>query len=125
MAAKASKSGTVGFIGGMDVPLIHKFECGYAQGVKAVKPDAKVLINYTGTTPAAWNDPVKGGELAKAQIGAGRGRDLCGGRRHRHRRAAGGGGCGHPVDRRRQQPEPPASGQGADLDGQARGQFRL
>ena len=71
MAAKASKTGTVGFIGGMDVPLIHKFECGYAQGVKATNPEAKVLINYTGTTPAAWNDPVKGGELVKAQISQG------------------------------------------------------
>ena len=71
MAGMASQSGTVGFIGGMDIPLIHKFECGYAQGFKAVKPDGKVLINYTGTTPAAWNDPVKGGELAKAQISQG------------------------------------------------------
>lgn len=71
MAGMASKSGTVGFIGGMDIPLIHKFECGYAQGFKAAKPDGKVLINYTGTTPAAWNDPVKGGELAKAQISQG------------------------------------------------------
>lgn len=67
MAAMASKTDTVGFIGGMDVPLIHKFECGYAQGFKSVKPEGKVLVNYTGTTPAAWNDPVKGGELAKAQ----------------------------------------------------------
>ncbi|GLK62651.1 BMP family ABC transporter substrate-binding protein [Paracoccus kondratievae] len=67
-AAKASKSGTVGFIGGMDIPLIHKFECGYAQGFKAARPDGKVIINYTGTTPAAWNDPVKGGELLKAQV---------------------------------------------------------
>ena len=67
MAAMTSKTDTVGFIGGMDIPLIHKFECGYAQGFKSVKPDGKVLINYTGTTPAAWNDPVKGGELAKAQ----------------------------------------------------------
>lgn len=67
LAATASKTGTVGFIGGMDVPLIHKFECGYAQGVKATNPNAKVIINYTGTTPAAWNDPVKGGELVKAQ----------------------------------------------------------
>ena len=67
MAAMASKTGTVGFIGGMDIPLIHKFECGYSQGFKAARPDGKVLINYTGTTPAAWNDPVKGGELAKAQ----------------------------------------------------------
>ncbi|WP_134678374.1 BMP family lipoprotein [Paracoccus ravus] len=71
MAAKASKSGTVGFIGGMDIPLIHKFECGYAQGVKATNPEAKLIINYTGTTPAAWNDPVKGGELVKAQISQG------------------------------------------------------
>ncbi|MCS5601704.1 MAG: BMP family ABC transporter substrate-binding protein [Paracoccus sp.] len=71
MAGMTSKSDIVGFIGGMDIPLIHKFECGYAQGFKAVKPDGKVLINYTGTTPAAWNDPVKGGELAKAQISQG------------------------------------------------------
>ena len=67
MAALASKTGTVGFIGGMDVPLIRKFGCGYAQGVLAVNPDAKVVLNMTGTTPAAWNDPVKGAELAKAQ----------------------------------------------------------
>ena len=71
MAAHASKTGTVGFIGGMDVPLIHKFECGYRQGFAAAKPDGRVLINYTGTTPAAWNDPVKGGELTKAQKGQG------------------------------------------------------
>ena len=67
MAAMASKSGTVGFVGGMDIPLIHKFACGYAQGVKAVNADAKIIENMTGTTPAAWNDPVKGAELAKAQ----------------------------------------------------------
>jgi basic membrane protein A len=51
----------------MDIPLIRRFGCGYAQGVKAVNPDATVILNMTGTTPAAWNDPVKGGELAKAQ----------------------------------------------------------
>ncbi|KAB2886688.1 MAG: BMP family ABC transporter substrate-binding protein [Albidovulum sp.] len=67
MAALASKTGTVGFIGGMDIPLIRKFGCGYAEGVKAVNPDATVVMNMTGTTPAAWNDPVKGAELAKAQ----------------------------------------------------------
>jgi len=67
MAAMASKTGTVGFIGGMDIPLIRKFGCGYAQGVLAAKADAKVVLNMTGTTPAAWNDPVKGAELAKAQ----------------------------------------------------------
>ncbi len=71
MAAMASKTGTVGFIGGMDIPLIHKFGCGYAQGVMATNPKAKVITNFTGTTPAAWNDPVKGGELAKAQKGQG------------------------------------------------------
>ena len=67
MAAMASKSGTVGFVGGMDIPLIRRFACGYAQGVKAVNPDATIIANMTGTTPAAWNDPVKGAELAKAQ----------------------------------------------------------
>ncbi len=71
MAAMASKTGTVGFIGGMDIPLIRKFACGYVQGAKAVNPDAKVIQNMTGTTPAAWNDPVKGSELTKAQISQG------------------------------------------------------
>ena len=71
MAAMASKTGTVGFVGGMDVPLIRHFGCGYAQGVKAVNPDATIVANMTGTTPAAWNDPVKGSELTKAQINQG------------------------------------------------------
>ena len=67
MAAMASKTGTVSFIGGMDIPLIRNFACGYAQGAKAVKPDVTFISSMTGTTPAAWNDPVKGAELAKAQ----------------------------------------------------------
>ena len=71
MAAMSSESGTVGFVGGMDIPLIRRFACGYAQGVKAVNPDAVVIANMTGTTPAAWNDPVKGGELTRAQISQG------------------------------------------------------
>ncbi|NNK77474.1 MAG: BMP family ABC transporter substrate-binding protein [Litoreibacter sp.] len=71
MAAMASKSGTVGFVGGMDIPLIRHFGCGYAQGVKAVNPDATIVANMTGTTPSAWNDPVKGGELTRAQISQG------------------------------------------------------
>ena len=71
MAGLKSESGTVGFIGGMDIPLIRKFGCGYAQGVKAANPDATVVVNFTGSTPAAWNDPVKGGELTKAQISQG------------------------------------------------------
>jgi basic membrane protein A len=71
MAAMASETDTVGFIGGMDIPLIRKFACGYAQGVMAVNPGATVIANMTGTTPAAWNDPVKGSELTKAQISQG------------------------------------------------------
>ena len=71
LAAMASESGTIGFIGGMDVPLIRHFACGYAQGAKAVNPDITVIANMTGTTPAAWNDPVKGGELTKSQISQG------------------------------------------------------
>ncbi len=71
MAAMASKTGTIGYIGGMDVPLIRHFGCGYAQGAKAVNPDIKIVANMTGTTPTAWNDPVKGSELTKAQISQG------------------------------------------------------
>ena len=71
MAAMASKSGKVGFVGGMDIPLIHKFACGYAQGVKAAKADAAVFQNMTGDTGAAWNDPVKGGEITKGQMAKG------------------------------------------------------
>ncbi|MBL3568694.1 BMP family ABC transporter substrate-binding protein [Rhodovulum sp. BSW8] len=71
MAAMASKSNTVGFVGGMDIPLIRKFACGYAQGAKAVDPETTVLQNMTGTTAEAWADPVKGSELARAQIGQG------------------------------------------------------
>jgi basic membrane protein A and related proteins len=71
LAVMASKSGKVGFIGGMDIPLIRKFACGYAQGVKAGKKDADIFQNMTGSTPAAWNDPVKGTELAKSQIDRG------------------------------------------------------
>ena len=68
LAALASAGGKVGFIGGMDIPLIRKFGCGYVQGVKAVDPNMEVFSNMTGSTPAAWNDPVRGGELAKSQI---------------------------------------------------------
>jgi basic membrane protein A and related proteins len=71
LAAQASKNGKVGFVGGMDIPLIRKFACGYVQGVKYAKKDAEVFQNMTGTTGAAWADPVKGGELAKGQIDRG------------------------------------------------------
>ncbi|WP_442855238.1 BMP family lipoprotein [Bosea sp. PAMC 26642] len=71
LAGLASKANKVGFVGGMDIPLIRKFACGYVQGVKAAKKDAEIFQNMTGSTPAAWNDPVKGGELAKSQIDRG------------------------------------------------------
>ncbi len=71
MAALASKTGKVGFVGGMDIPLIRKFECGYEQGAKYANPKAEVFQNMTGTTGAAWNDPARGGELAKAQFAKG------------------------------------------------------
>ncbi|WP_380057846.1 BMP family protein [Falsihalocynthiibacter sp. SS001] len=71
LAAMASKTDTVSFVGGMDIPLISKFACGYAQGAKATKPEINVIVNMTGTTPSAWNDPVKGGELTRGQISQG------------------------------------------------------
>ena len=70
-AAMASKTKTLGFVGGMDIPLIRAFECGYAQGAKANNPKVEVLQNMVGTTSAAWNDPAKGGELARAQFDRG------------------------------------------------------
>jgi basic membrane protein A len=71
MAAMASKTGKVGFIGGMDIPLIRRFACGYEQGAKFANPKAEVTSNMTGTTPSAWNDPTRGAELAKAQFAKG------------------------------------------------------
>ncbi len=71
LAAMASKTGKVGFVGGMDIPLIRKFQCGYEQGAKYANPKAEVFANMTGTTGAAWNDPARGGELAKAQFAKG------------------------------------------------------
>jgi basic membrane protein A len=68
LAAMASETGKIGFVGGMDIPLIRKFACGYVQGAKAVKPDIEILQNMTGDTGAAWNDPVRGGELARSQF---------------------------------------------------------
>ena len=70
-AAMASETNKVGFVGGMDIPLIRKFACGYVGGVKSVSADATVYENMTGTTPAAWNDPAKGAELTRSQIDRG------------------------------------------------------
>lgn len=71
LAAMSAKSGKVGFVGGMDIPLIRKFACGYVGGVKHVDPNMEVFQNMTGSTGAAWSDPVKGGELAKSQFDRG------------------------------------------------------
>jgi basic membrane protein A and related proteins len=71
MAALASKTGKVGFVGGMDIPLVRKFACGYEQGARHVNPKAEVLTSMTGSTPAAWTDPPRGAELTKAQIAQG------------------------------------------------------
>jgi basic membrane protein A len=71
LAALASKSGKIGFVGGMDIPLIRRFQCGYEQGIKYVNPKAELIANMTGTTPAAWTDPGRGAELAKGQFDRG------------------------------------------------------
>src|SRR4029434_1106421 len=70
-AAMASKTGKVGFVGGMDIPLIRKFALGYEEGAKYVNKSVEIFQNMTGTTPAAWNDPTKGGELARSQFDRG------------------------------------------------------
>ncbi len=71
LAALASKTGKVGFVGGMDIPLIRRFACGYVQGARHANAQVEVIQNMTGTTPAAWNDPGRGAELAKGQFDRG------------------------------------------------------
>jgi basic membrane protein A len=71
MAALASKTGTVSFVGGMDVPLIRSFACGYVGGAKAANADINVIETMTGTTPEAWNNQTKGAEITKSQIDQG------------------------------------------------------
>src|SRR5947207_12642169 len=71
LAAKASRSGTIGFLGGMDIGLIHRFEGGHEEGAHAVNPNIRIIQNYVGVTDSAWNNRGKGKELALAQIGKG------------------------------------------------------
>jgi len=71
IAAKTTKTNVLGFVGGMDIPLIHRFEKGYEEGAKAVNPNIRIIQNYVGVTDAAWNNPGKGKELSLAQIGKG------------------------------------------------------
>jgi basic membrane protein A len=71
LAANASRTGTIGFLGGMDIGLIHRFAKGYEEGAKSVNPNIRVIKNYVGVTDSAWNNPGKGKELSLAQIGKG------------------------------------------------------
>jgi basic membrane protein A and related proteins len=71
LAAMASKTGKVGFVGGQDIPLVRKFLCGYEQGAKHANPKVEVLWSMSGTTAAAWTDPARGAELTKVQIAQG------------------------------------------------------
>ncbi|MEP7011634.1 MAG: BMP family ABC transporter substrate-binding protein [Acidobacteriota bacterium] len=71
IAARKSQTGVLGFVGGMDIPLIHRFATGYEEGARSVRPDVRVIPNYVGVTESAWNNPGKGKELAEAQIGKG------------------------------------------------------
>jgi basic membrane protein A len=71
LAALASKSHKLGFVGGMDIPLIRRFAAGYAAGARYADPDVQIFVNMTGTTPAAWQDPARGAELARSQFDRG------------------------------------------------------
>lgn len=71
IAARASKTGVLGFLGGMDIGLIHRFKTGYEEGAKSVRPDVRVIDNYVGVSDSAWNNPGKGKEIALAQISKG------------------------------------------------------
>ena len=71
IAGTSSSTGVVGFVGGMDIPLIHKFEAGYRAGVLRACPSCKVKSEYVGTTPSAWDDPAKAKEIAAKQVAAG------------------------------------------------------
>jgi basic membrane protein A len=67
IAGKLTRTGVLGFVGGMDIPLIHAFDLGYQEGVRAACPDCTVISNYVGVTPDAWNDPARARELASTQ----------------------------------------------------------
>ena len=120
LAAMASKTGKVGFVGGMDIPLIHKFGCGYQQGVKYASAKTGVMQNMIGTTAAAWTDPVKGGELAKSQMDQGADVVYAAAGGLRDGRAARRGGCRQVRGRRRLRPERALPRPCADLDAETR-----
>jgi len=68
IAALMSKTGVIGFVGGMDIPIIHKFQAGYEAGAKAVRPGIKILFGYAGVTGEAFRNPAKGKALALSQL---------------------------------------------------------
>ena len=71
IAARKSRTDVIGFIGGMDIQLIHRFELGFAEGAHATNSNMKLLVNYIGVTDSAWNDPAKCREIALSQIDRG------------------------------------------------------
>ncbi len=71
LAAMASKSGTIGYLGGMDIPIIRRIGRGYAEGARWAVPGISIIDNVTGTTPAAFVDPARGAELARSQFDRG------------------------------------------------------
>jgi len=71
LAAMKSETGRIGFIGGMDVPLIHRFEAGYIAGARYADPAVSVTVAYAGSSPQAFADPARGKELALLQYGRG------------------------------------------------------
>jgi basic membrane protein A len=71
LAALASKTGTLGFVGGQDIPLVRKVLCGYEQGARHARPKISIVSAMTGTTNAAWTDPARGAELARTQAAQG------------------------------------------------------
>ena len=71
IAALKTETNRIGFIGGMNIPLLHSFEAGYRAGAKAIAPKIEVQVDYAGVTPQAFSDPAKGKELALAQYNKG------------------------------------------------------
>ena len=71
LAALASKSGKISFIGALDIPLLRRFIVGYQQGARYARPDVSVAVGFVGTTPAAFNDPAAGAEVARSQFESG------------------------------------------------------
>lgn len=71
LAAKSTRTHTIGFLGGMDISLIHRFLKGYEEGARSVDSNIRVVVNYIGVTATAWENPGKGKELALAQIAKG------------------------------------------------------